>query len=269
MVTSAYEIVSEPLEVFVAPAGTAAPSMKQSPPAPWKSLGKCDDRGVRAEQSMTPAAFLPLSGPAPATKVWRCAEQLELSVCLDCRPEVVSGLGVTALVIRGVSCFDGSYAVQYEMARAYCQVPRVTFDRRRTEVELSFIVPLEGYGLLRTSGGLVQASPQAVRAAAAQWLAEYLRDRGWTAKSTIVEAATAAGMRDEGVLERAAADLHVQRGWVARLAEVPPTYYVPETEYPPPTELPYHDEEAWQLPASFRELVEADDDYWQKEIDKP
>lgn len=260
--TSAYEIVSEPLEVFVAPAGTAAPSMKQPPPAPWKSLGKCTDRGVRAEHSVTPMPF----DVSQVGKVWRTSEQLELSVWLDCRPDLVSGFGVTALVIRGVSCFDGSYAVQYEMARVYCQVPRVTFSRARTEVELSFIVPLEDYGLLRTAGGLTHATPQAVRAAAAQWLTEYL-SRGPTPKSTIVEAATQAGMTDDSVLERAARDLHVVKGWMAKPLGLP--VYVPADEFPSPSHMVSRDEEAWWLPDSLKELLDADADYWTREIDKP
>lgn len=272
---TAYEIVAEPVEVFVAPVGTRPPALSATPGAEWKSLGRSVDQGVTALHSVVPQPWATPAG-AYSVKQTRVSEQMELSMALDCKPERVNGLGFIALLARGISCIDASSKAQFEIDRAYlAQPPTVRFSRLRSEVELTFYVDLgfSAGGRYRVVAGGVAgvggARPVAVRAAAAQWLTSYLLKNGLTPMPMVVADAEQVGMPVE-VLERAAQDLHVGRRHMFMYKPQPLPVYVPEGA-PLKSNESFDDVDAvegWVLPGALKELLEANDEYWDKEINR-
>ena len=148
-----YEIVAGPLELYLAPVGTAFPAIDAAPGAGWTKVGTNGDRnysddGVSVTHSQTLQKVRP-AGAVGAVKTFRTEEDLSFTVTLwdmtleayqlalgGVAPETVAaGVGTAgtktiglsrgetvkayALLARGVSAYDDAMPAQYEVPRCY------------------------------------------------------------------------------------------------------------------------------------------------------
>lgn len=79
-----YEIIAAPLTVYVAPTGTAKPTVGTAPATPWVKLGTAgtknySDKGVTVEHAQT-LSFFRAAGSTGSRKAWRSAEELFISL---------------------------------------------------------------------------------------------------------------------------------------------------------------------------------------------
>jgi hypothetical protein len=145
-----YEIICSPFEVYLAPVGTTFPDVDAAPSATWKRLGANGNKnhadGVKVAHGQTLAMHTPEGCTAPV-KATRTAESLIVSLTLwDLTAAMVSHAlnelsvtdtnaasgtpgyqtvnlrqGITvqdmALLVRGVSPYDESMNMQYEVPR--------------------------------------------------------------------------------------------------------------------------------------------------------
>lgn len=147
------EVIANPLELWLAPVGTAFPDVDEAPADPWFLVGTSGNRNyeedgvtVTHEQTVTP--WTP-AGSTMARKVWRTEEGLMIGVSLTDLSsaqyakalndadvaQTAAGSGTPgfdaislyqgievaafALIARGLSSFDESMAAQYQVPRCY------------------------------------------------------------------------------------------------------------------------------------------------------
>lgn len=162
-----YELISTPLEVFLAPVGTAFPDPDQAPAGPWELLGKLGDKsytddGVTVSLPQTLETFTPAGGTM-ARKAWRTEEGIVVGTTVaDVRAEVLSkalndneiteaggtvslpllrGINVTeyALLARGQSPVDGEGKAQFQLPKCYnSSEPEVVFSKEGTPAAVAF-----------------------------------------------------------------------------------------------------------------------------------
>lgn len=173
---SEYELIAAPLEVFLAPVGTAFPDLNQEPQSPWELLGKLGDKsytddGVSVSLPQTIETFTPAGGTMPR-KAWRTEEGVVLSVTVaDVSAEIMAkavndneiteasgevslsllrGIDVAeyALLARGQSPEDGDGKAQFQLPKCYVSSePEVQYtkggDPAAVEFEFSSLDPAE------------------------------------------------------------------------------------------------------------------------------
>lgn len=154
-----FEILSAPLSLYLAPVGTAFPSVDTpagSFPGTWTTVGTniygpsydTDAAGITVTHNQTFATFTPVGTTAPI-KMWRTDEQLTIAITLaDVSPTMyavslnqvalttvaattavagtismplLQGLAVTnfALLARGLSAVNDAFAAQYQVPCVY------------------------------------------------------------------------------------------------------------------------------------------------------
>jgi hypothetical protein len=150
-----YEVICAPYVAYLAPTGTAFPSLTTDPSVttPWTTLGisgalSQTDTGVTVTNSQTISTFVP-GGSTAIRKAWRTAEELMValeiadmttatyalimndatintvapttSVPGDTHIEMKRGVQVAAfaLLVRGISPYQEAYSAQYEIPACY------------------------------------------------------------------------------------------------------------------------------------------------------
>lgn len=148
-----YEIIGQPLELYLAPIGTAFPLIDAAPAVDWVNVGTSgvnsqDENGVTVTHSQTITKARP-GGTTGVRKVFRTEEELMFKVTLwDVSLEqyllalnsntiatTAAGSGTAgfkqlglsrgktvaayALLARGVSPYDDAMAAQYQVPRCY------------------------------------------------------------------------------------------------------------------------------------------------------
>ena len=154
-----YELVAAPLSLYLAPTGTAFPTVDTpaaSFPVGWVPVGSniygptydTDAAGITVTHNQTFATFTPVGTTAPI-KIWRTDEQLTIAITLaDITPamysialndvaitQVVATTGVAgtssipllqgitvstyALLARGISSFNDQLGAQYQVPAIY------------------------------------------------------------------------------------------------------------------------------------------------------
>jgi hypothetical protein len=150
-----YEVICAPYVAYLAPTGTAFPSLTTDPSvtSPWTTLGisgalSQTDTGVTVTNSQTISTFVP-GGSTAIRKAWRTAEELMValeiadmttatyalimndatvntvapttSVPGDTHIEMKRGVQVAAfaLLVRGISPYQEAYSAQYEIPACY------------------------------------------------------------------------------------------------------------------------------------------------------
>lgn len=148
-----YEIVGNPLTLWLAPVGTAFPLIDAAPSGSWIRVGtngaaNYADDGITASHNQTIEQARPAGAVGPV-KAWRTAEDMMLGltlwdVSLEQYAAALNGASITttaagvgtagfkklglsqgqevklyALLARGVSPYGDTYAAQYEVPRCY------------------------------------------------------------------------------------------------------------------------------------------------------
>lgn len=145
-----YEVICNPLTVYLAPVGTAFPATNAAPSGSWFKLGTSgtknyDEKGVTVTHSQTVATWTPAGGTG-ARKAYRTAESLAIDFELvdltaEQYAEILNGATVTtaagppatksfnlqqglsvalfALLARGVSPINDSLPAQYQVPIVY------------------------------------------------------------------------------------------------------------------------------------------------------
>lgn len=154
--TTPQEIVSAPLELWMAPLGTTFPDVgtaESSFATGWVKIGTngtndYDSSGLTVTHNQTLATWTPVGTTAPV-KVWRTDEQVEIAVTLadisptqyalalnDVTPTTVNAstgvvaqtqvtmlqgttVAVYALLARGISALDNTLNAQYQIPAVY------------------------------------------------------------------------------------------------------------------------------------------------------
>lgn len=145
-----FEIICNPLTVYLAPVGTAFPATNAAPSGSWFKLGTSgnknyDEKGVTVTHSQTVAKWTS-AGSTGARKAYRTAEALTLDfelvdMTIEQYAEILNGAAVTtqagppatktinlqqglavtlyALLARGVSPISDTLPAQYQVPIAY------------------------------------------------------------------------------------------------------------------------------------------------------
>lgn len=156
-----YEIICNPLTVYLAPVGTAMPAVNAAPSGSWFKLGTSgaknyDEKGVTVEHDQTIGKFTPAAGTV-ARKAYRTAEDLKVvfdlvdmtieqyamvlnnaSVTTAAGPPAIKSIplqqGLTvatfALLCRGVSPISDALPAQYQVPIVYQEAnPTVVYSK--------------------------------------------------------------------------------------------------------------------------------------------
>lgn len=148
-----FEIIGAPLTLWIAPEGTAFPTLLTAPPGAWTQIGTSGsssygDDGVGVRHTQTTETATPAGSTAPV-KAWRTAEGLSIGVTLwDLTLEQYlmalnqatvattaagsgtpgfkrmglsqgSAVATYALLARGISAYGDGWVAQYEVPRCY------------------------------------------------------------------------------------------------------------------------------------------------------
>jgi hypothetical protein len=169
-----YEIVGQPLTLWLAPVGTAFPDIDAAPGNPWVLVGTSGDRseteeGVTVTHSQT-INKVRAGGSVGAVKAFRpeedlmfrvtlmdvSLEQYKLAVNGNALTTVAAGAGtvgtkkmglsrgkdvtVYALIARGVSPYDPTFEAQYQVPRCYVSgSPAIVYRKGQPAgIELTF-----------------------------------------------------------------------------------------------------------------------------------
>lgn len=169
-----YEIVGQPLELWLAPVGTAFPAIDDAPANTWVLVGTSGDRsqteeGVTVTHSQT-INKVRAGGSVGAIKAFRPEEDLMFRVTLmdvsleqykvavngNALTTTAAGVGtagtkkmglsrgkdvtVYALLARGVSPYDPTYTAQYQVPRCYVSgSPAIVYRKGQPAgIELTF-----------------------------------------------------------------------------------------------------------------------------------
>jgi hypothetical protein len=172
--TQPQEILSSPLDLWIAPIGTAFPTVDaptSSFAAAWTHVGQrgtldYDPTGLTVTHNQTLATFTPVGSTAP-TNVWRTDEQLEIAVTLadssaaqyalalndTAVTTVVATTGVAgeqdvpllqgpqvaifALLARGLSAINNTLNAQYSVPAVYQSANPAPVWKKGAPVELT------------------------------------------------------------------------------------------------------------------------------------
>jgi hypothetical protein len=169
-----YEIIGQPLSLWLAPVGTAFPAVNAAPASPWVLVGTSGDRsqneeGVTVTHNQT-LNKVRTGGSVGAVKVFRpeedlmfrltlldvSLEQYRLAVNNNALTTVAAGSGTIgtktmglsrgksvttyALLARGISPYNPAFSAQYQVPRCYqAASPSVVFRKGQPAgIELTF-----------------------------------------------------------------------------------------------------------------------------------
>lgn len=169
-----YEIIGQPLSLWLAPVGTAFPDVNEAPANPWVQVGTSGDRsqneeGVTVTHNQT-LNKVRTGGSTGAVKVFRpeedlmfrltlldvSLEQYKLALNANALTTVAAGAGTIgtktiglsrgksvatyALLVRGVSPYDDGFNMQYQVPRCYQSAnPAIAYRKGQPAgIELSF-----------------------------------------------------------------------------------------------------------------------------------
>lgn len=169
-----YEIIGQPLSLWLAPVGTAFPAVTADPSSPWVKVGTSGDRsqneeGVTVTHSQT-LNKVRTGGSTGAVKVFRpeedlmfrltlldvSLEQYKLALNSNTLTTVAAGSGTIgtktvglsrgkavttyALLVRGVSPYGDAFNMQYQVPRCYqAASPAIVYRKGQPAgIELTF-----------------------------------------------------------------------------------------------------------------------------------